>query len=231
MFIQNSVQVLQQSFYNLLWGVSNFIPNLLFAIIIFLIGWFIGSLLGRVVAEAIKALQVDQGLRMAGFGDVMHRAGYQLNTGAFIGALVKWFVIIVFLMAALQMLGLSIVTYFLQQIIVQFLPQVIVAVFILLVAAIVAEVAQGVVAGAARAAGIRSAGFAGTAAKWAIWSFAVIAALSQLGIATAYFQTLFTGLVVALSLAFGLAFGLGGQEAAARFIEKTRDQIHNNNRV
>jgi hypothetical protein len=228
MFIQNSVQVLQQSFYNLLWGVATFIPDFLFAVIIFLIGWFIGVLLGRLVSEAIKAIQIDHALKMAGVDDVVHRAGYTLNSGAFIGALVKWFVIIVFLMASLQILGLSIVSYFLQQIIVQFLPQVIVAVLILLVAAVVAEVAQGVVAGAARAAGIRSAGFAGTAAKWAIWTFAVIAALSQVGIATAYFQTLFTGLVVALSLAFGLAFGLGGQEAAARFIERTREGMHNN---
>jgi hypothetical protein len=227
MFIQNSVQVLEQSFYNLLYGVATFIPNFLFAVIIFIIGWVVGAFLGRIVAEAIRAIQVDHALKMAGVDDVVHRAGYTLNSGKFIGALVKWFVILVFLMAALQIVGLAIVTFFLQQIVLQFLPQVIVAVFILLVAAVVAEVAQGVVAGSARAAGIRSAGFAGTVAKWAIWTFAIIAALSQIGIATAYFQTLFTGLVVALSLAFGLAFGLGGQDAAARFIEKTREGMTN----
>ena len=227
MVIQTWVQVLQQSFYNLLWGVVSFIPNFVFAVIIFLIGWFVGVLLGRVVDEAIKAIRVDHALRAAGLEDVMHRAGYKLNSGAFVGALVKWFVIIVFLMASLQLLGLAQVTFFLQQIVLSFLPQVIVAVLVLLVAAVVAEVAQGVVAGAARAAGIRSAGFAGTVAKWAIWGFAIIVALSQIGIATAYFQTLFTGLVVALSLAFGLAFGLGGQETAARFIEKTRESMNN----
>ncbi|HUD02783.1 MAG TPA: hypothetical protein VMR46_02035 [Candidatus Paceibacterota bacterium] len=227
MVIQTWVQVLQQSFYNLLWGVVSFIPNFVFAVIIFLIGWFVGVLLGRVVDEAIKAIRVDHALRAAGVEDVMHRAGYKLNSGAFMGALVKWFVIIVFLMASLQLLGLAQVTFFLQQIVLSFLPQVIVAVLVLLVAAVVAEVAQGVVAGAARAAGIRSAGFAGTVAKWAIWGFAIIVALSQIGIATAYFQTLFTGLVVALSLAFGLAFGLGGQETAARFLEKTREGMSN----
>ena len=227
MVIQTWVQVLQQSFYNLLWGVISFIPNFVFAVVIFLIGWFVGVLLGRVVDEAIKAIRVDHALRAAGVEDVMHRAGYKLNSGAFMGALVKWFVIIVFLMASLQLLGLAQVTFFLQQIVLSFLPQVIVAVLVLLVAAVVAEVAQGVVAGAARAAGIRSAGFAGTVAKWAIWGFAIIVALSQIGIATAYFQTLFTGLVVALSLAFGLAFGLGGQETAARFLEKTREGMSN----
>jgi hypothetical protein len=227
MVIQTWVEVLQQSFSNLLWGVISFIPNFVFAVVIFLIGWFVGVLLGRVVDEAIKAIRVDHALRAAGVEDVMHRAGYKLNSGAFLGALVKWFVIIVFLLASLQLLGLSQVTYFLQEIVLSFLPQVIVAVLVLLVAAVVADVAQGVVAGAARAAGIRSAGVAGTVAKWAIWGFAIIVALSQIGIATAYFQTLFTGLVVALSLAFGLAFGLGGQETAARFLEKTREGMSN----
>ncbi|HEY5382951.1 MAG TPA: hypothetical protein VIJ88_00095, partial [Candidatus Paceibacterota bacterium] len=69
MVIQTWVQVLQQSFYNLLWGVISFIPNFVFAVIIFLIGWFIGALLGRVVAEAIKAIRVDHALKSAGVED------------------------------------------------------------------------------------------------------------------------------------------------------------------
>lgn len=225
MIVQTWVEVLQMSFSQLLSSAIGFIPNFLFAVIIFVIGWFIGSLLGRVVAQAIRAIKVDQALRSAGVDDVVRRAGYDLDSGAFVGALVKWFVIIVFLMAALTVLNLTAVTLFLNQIVISFLPAVIVAVLILLVAAVIAEVAQGIVVGAARAAGIRSAGFAGAVTKWAIWAFAIIVALSQLGIATQYFQTLFMGIVVALSLAFGLAFGLGGQDAAARFIERTRDQM------
>jgi hypothetical protein len=139
--------------------------------------------------------------------------------------LVKWFVIIVFLMWALQVLALTPVTLFLQQVVISFLPQVIVAVLIVLIGAVLAEVMQNVVTGAARAAGIRSAGFAGALARWSIWIFAIAVALSQLGIGAQYFQTLFMGIVVALALAFGLSFGLGGQEAAARFIEKTREQM------
>lgn len=224
MIVQNWVAVLQQSFNNLLWGVVNFIPNLLLAIIIFVVGWFIASLLGRVVMEAIKAIRVDSALRSAGVEEVVNRAGYSLNSGAFIGALVKWFVIIVFLLAALQALGLSQVTLFIQLGLLPFLARVIVAALIIVVAAVVAEVSQGVVAGAARAAGVRSAGFAGTMARWAIWVFAILAALDTLGV-TPFVQTIFTGVVVALSIAFGLAFGLGGQEAAGRFVDRVRSDI------
>ncbi len=224
MILQQWADVLQQSFNGLLSGLVAFLPNLVFAIIIFIIGWFIGTLLGRVVMEAIRAIRVDHALKTAGLDEVVNRAGYTLNSGAFLGELVKWFVIIVFLLASLQALGLTQVTLFLQLGLLPFLGKVIVAVLVILVAAVVAEVAQSVVAGAARAAGVRSAGVAGTIARYAIWVFAVLVALETLGVGP-YFQTLFTGAVVALSLAFGLAFGLGGQEAAARYIDRTRDSM------
>ena len=225
MIVQTWVDVLQQSFYMLLQGVIGFIPNLLFAVIIFVVGWFIGSILGRVIAQAIKAIKVDHALKTAGVEDIVNRAGFSLDAGEFLGGLVKWFVIIVFLMASLQVLGLTQVTFFLQQVVLSYVPQVIVAVMILLVGAVIAELAQSVVGGAGRAAGTASAGLVAAGARWSIWIFAIIVALSQLGIGTQYFQTLFTGLVVALSLAFGLSFGLGGQESAARFLDKMREQI------
>ncbi len=228
MYFQSLATILQQSFSNLLQNTIAFIPNLVVAVIVFVVGWFLGSVIGRVIAQAVRAAKVDHALKSAGVEDVVKRAGYTLDSGAFLGGLVKWFIIIVFFMFALQVLGLTEVTLFLNQVVLSFIPTVIVAVLILLVAAVIAEVAQGVVVGAARAAGLRSAGLAGTVARWAIWAFAIIVALSQLGIGAAYFQTLFMGIVVALSLAFGLAFGLGGQEAASRFLEKTREQMHKN---
>ena len=213
-------------FYNLLWNVVNFLPNLLFAIIIFVIGWFLAGWIGWLVTEAVKALRVDHALKSAGVDDVVTRAGYTLNSGMFLGLLVKWFVILVFLMASLQVLGLVAVTYFLQAVVVGFLPNVIIAVLIVLVTAVIADVARSVVVGSARAAGVHGAGIAGTIAKWAIWIFGLLAAMEQLQIAQGILQTLFTGVVVALALAFGLSFGLGGQEAASRFIEKTREGMH-----
>jgi hypothetical protein len=72
---------------------------------------------------------------------------------------------------------------------------------------------------------VHAGNLAGTVAKWAIWITAIMAALTQLGIATSLLQTLFAGVVIALSLAFGLAFGLGGRDAAARTIEKIRSDI------
>jgi hypothetical protein len=217
-------QALTLSFQSLFYGLVQYLPNLLLAIIIFVIGWLIGAGLSRVIAQVINSLRVDQALRAAGVERVLERAGFKLNSGKFLGMLVKWFVIVLFLVAALQMLGLTQVNEFLTAVVLGYLPRVIVAVLILLAAAVIAEALQRVVAGSARAAGISTANFLGTITRWAIWIFAILAALDQLGV-TPFIQTLFTGIVVALALAFGLAFGLGGQAVAGRYLERLEKEM------
>lgn len=225
MFLTTWADVLSQSFYNLFYGLIAFLPHLLVAIIIFIIGWLVGAALGRVVAQVVDAIRVDQALRAAGVDRVVERAGFKMNAGAFLGMLVKWFFIVVFLVAALDVLGLTEVTIFLRTVVLGYLPQVIIAVLILLVAAVVSDAAQRIVTGSAQAARLRAANFLGSVTRWAIWIFAILAALDHLQVATDFIQPLFTGIVVALALAFGLAFGLGGQAAAARAIEKMREEV------
>ena len=222
-------QVLTLSFQNLWVGVVNFVPNLVIAVVILILGWLIGALLGRAVWQVFRSLKVDDALRRAGFESFLHRGGVRLDSGAFVGALVKWFVIVVFLVAALDVLGLAQVNLFLQEVVLAYLPRVVAAALVLLVGGVIGDVTGRVVATAARTANIASANFAGAIAKWAIWIFAILVALSHLGIAAAFSQTLFTGVVIAVSLALGLSFGLGGQAQAERFLERLRSDMSGRN--
>lgn len=225
MIVAQSAATLQSSFADVWFTIVQFVPSILAAAVIFIVGWIIGMILAKVVEQIVDVLRIDDALKASGVHEAVKDAGFHLHTGRLLGSLVKWFIVIVFLVAALEVLGLVRVTIFLQQVVLWYLPQVIVAVLILMLAAIVAEVVKGVVSGSARAAGVKQANMAGAVAKWAIWIFAIFAALNQVGVAAAFWQTLFTGIVVALSLAFGLAFGLGGKEAAARAIGRVEDEM------
>ncbi len=229
MLLQTWQQVLTYSFQNLWLGVVSFVPNLVVALVILIIGWLIGAVLGRAVAQVFKSLKVDDALRRAGLESFLHRGGVNLNSGAFVGALVKWFVIVAFLLAAFDVLGLDQVNLFLQEVVLAYIPRVIVAALVLLVAGVAGDFIDRLVVTAAKTAGVRSAHLAGALARWAIWIFAFLVALSQLGIAAAFSQTLFTGVVIAVSLALGLSFGLGGQDAAGKFIERLRGEMSGRN--
>ena len=222
-------QVLQLSFQNLWVGVVNFVPNLVIAIVILVLGWLIGALLGRAIAQVFRSLKVDEALRRAGFESFVRRGGLNLDSGAFIGGLVKWFVIVIFLVAAFDVLGLAQVNLFLQEVVLAYLPRVLAAALVLLVAGVVGDITGRVVLTAAKTAGVQSAHFAAAISKWAVWIFGILVALSHLGIAATFSQTLFTGIVIAISLALGLSFGLGGQQAAANFLERLRGEMSGKN--
>lgn len=224
MFVQTWGEVVTASFQKLWAGFIDFLPSLLGAIIIFLIGWVIAIALGKLVAQIIRALRVDQILSKMGFGRALERAGLRLDSGLFVGELVKWFLIIVFLMAATDILNLPQVTAFLKQVLL-YVPRIIVAVLILLVAVMVANFLQRLVRATVEAARLKSANFLAAVTKWAVLIFALLAALVQLGIAPSLIQTLFTGLVAALAIAVGLAFGLGGKDLAGQALEKLRKEI------
>ncbi|MBI4079796.1 hypothetical protein HY414_01025 [Candidatus Kaiserbacteria bacterium] len=228
MIVSQSANVLQASFADLWFTVMQFLPQLLAAVVIFIIGWIVGVVLYRVVDQVGKVLRIDDALKAAGLHEAAREAGFTFNVGALLGTLVQWFVVIVFLVTALEVLGLSRVTTFLSQVVLFYLPQVIAAILILILAAIVAEAARNIVASSARAAGAHAGNLAGAVAKYAIWVTAILAVLNQLGVASEFVQTLFTGIVVALALGFGLAFGLGGKDAAARTIDRIRSEIAHN---
>jgi small-conductance mechanosensitive channel len=220
LLLQNWGEVFSQSLIGLWYGFINFIPGLLGAIILFIVGFIVGKVVGKAITQLVAALKVDRLFASAGANDFMERAGLKLSVSGFIGGLVKWFIVIVFLMASLQIIGLTQVNDFLSEAVLYYLPKVIIAALVLVIATILADAMKKLVKASAQAANIRSANMLGSITLYSIWIFAFIIALSELGIATAFMQILFTGLIAALAIALGLAFGLGGKEAASRAVEK-----------
>ncbi|MFT5359564.1 MAG: hypothetical protein ACI88L_000022 [Candidatus Paceibacteria bacterium] len=225
MLFQSWAEVFSASLQGLWLGAVGFIPKLLVALIIFVIGWAIGAVVGKAIAQVFAAVKLDELFSKVGADKIFKRAGFKFSLSQFIGEVVKWFLIIVFLMTSLEVMGLSQVNIFLGNVVLGYLPQVIIASLIIVFATVISDATRSVVEGSAKAMGIKSAHFAGSMAKWAIWIFAIIIALSELGIAPAFMQILFTGIIAMLALAGGLAFGLGGKEVATKVLNKASDSV------
>ena len=221
----NYLDTLRTSFDDLAPVVLSIAARLVVALAIFIIGWIIGMFVASIIEKIFKKINVDSALRKAGVETTLQRGGMALNSGYFVGALLKWFIIVVFLISSFQILGLVQVTYFLQQVVIGYLPQVIIAILILMVAVVIGDIVQRIVRASAGAAGVRSSHLLGAIAKWVIWIFALLTVLVQLGIGADLIRILFTGIVVAGAIAFGIAFGLGGQTHASDLITKIKREI------
>jgi len=230
MFFEQWATVFDSSMTGLWYGVIGFLPQLIIAILIFLIGWWLGVFLGRMIARGINSINfISEAFRHVELDKVLEKAGFRLDVGKFFGELVKWFIIIVFLMTSLDVLNLDQVNEFLRGTVLSYLPQVVIAGLILMLAAVIADAMRKLIMGGARAASVRHFKMLGSVAYYAIWIFAFIIALSELGIAAQFMQILFTGVVAMLALAGGLAFGLGGRDAAGRAIDDVSENIRNKN--
>lgn len=208
-------------------GVMSFAPTLLIALLILIVGWIFANGLKRLTIRLFRTLKINEALANAGVDEVLEKGGLQLKAGVFMGTLVKWFILAIFFVVALDILGLQQATEFVQEVIVGFIPKVIVALFILLVAAIIANTLSKSVVAAVQAttSNEKKARVLGKVAYVAVLTVAVLAALNQIGIAPELVQMLFAGIVFAAALALGLSFGLGGRDTAARYLDKlTRDQ-------
>lgn len=227
----NSVQTwgeaITMSLLNLWERFVIFLPSLVGAILVFVAGWVVAVALGKAVEHIVKIIRIDDVIEKAGTKARMRKVGVDLNIAKFFGGLVKWFLVLVFLMAATDILHLTQVTSFLNSIVL-YIPNVIVAAVILAVAMLVGNFSYSFIKGSTKVAGIVSATLLATVAKWAIVIFGLLAALIQLGVASSLINTLFIGLVAMLALAGGLAFGLGGKDEAALILKKLRREITEN---
>jgi hypothetical protein len=200
------------------------IPSFIGALVVFAAGWVVAVALGKIVEKIMKTIKIDNAFQNIGWGHWFGDMGISPNASSFFGGIARWFLVLVFLMAATDILQLTQVTTFLNSILL-YIPNVAVSVIILAIVFLVGNFAYSVVRGSTKAAGVMSATLLASVSKWSIIAFGVLAALLQLGIAESLVNTIFIGVIAMLSLAGGLAFGLGGKEEAALILRKLREGI------
>jgi hypothetical protein len=192
----------------------SFIPKLVAGAIVLLIGVIVASLLKQLLISIFKALSIEKFLKKYGVPELKE----EFSWTNILAELVRWFVIVLFLVPTAEVWGLSKVTAVLNQVL-MYLPSVFVAAIIAMVGFVFARLTHDVVLVSIKNVDPKTSSAIASVARWAINIFVILAVLTQLGVAADLIRILFTGLVAMMALAGGIAFGLGGQGGAKELID------------
>jgi len=208
-----------------LWkGFLVFVPKVLGALIVFFLGWLLANGIGRLATELLRRLRFNDIFERTGWKASFQKAEIKVDISEFFGAIAKWILVGVFLLAAVQIMGFLQFAAFLTRVL-SFIPNVIVTVLIFVVAVVLSDILEKVVVASVERARIGYARLAGLLVRWAILGFAFLAILVQLGIARELVITLFTGIIGIFVVSFGLAFGLGGRDIAAEILRDLMEKL------
>ncbi len=201
-----------------------FIPKFIGFLVIILVGWIVATLVSKAVVFLLRKVGFDNMANRIGLTRMEQRMGMRLDPAGVLGKVVYWFIFLIFLIPAVDSLGLTSVSNILNSII-AYIPNVFVAIIVLFLGTLLATFVSDIVRGATASANVGSPSVFAGIARWAIIGFAALIALEQLQIAPSLMNILFTAIVGAAAIAFGLAFGLGGQETARRLLARSENTV------
>lgn len=194
--------------------ILSFLPKLIAGFLVLFIGMIVASLVKDLVRLVFKYFRVEKWLAVSGVAKAEETSIWP----NLFGELVRWVIIFVFLMSAVETWGIPKVADVLEQLL-NFIPNVFIVVVIGWIGLVVGRFAHDIVRHGVRGLGSHEALVLGNAARYTIVFFTVLIILTQLGVAAELVKILFTGIVGMLALALGLAFGLGGKEHASKLLD------------
>lgn len=226
MIIQTWLDLLQVSFNGVWLQFVGFLPSLIGAALIFVLGVLVALVLERIAERIVHHVKLDSLLVKLNVNEYLHRANLQLDSGYFLGKVVYWLVFLSFVLATSDVLGFDALSVFIGDILF-YIPNVLVAFLIMVATLVVAEFLRRLISASILGARMHSAKFLGLLTWWTVFVFGSLTAVSQLGVAVTIINGIVVSLMVMLALAGGLAFGLGGKDEAARLLVKLREEWEN----
>lgn len=192
-------------------GVIRFIPVLLSAVLIFLIGVLVARWAKLLVVKLLNVARLADIISTPTVKKFLKNASISSRIDDVIGEIIRYLIILIFFITGVNLLGLSTVTQVLNGVL-AYLPQVFAAILILIAGILLAGFLEKLVKGSLGSADLRSSRLIGKFTSYLIMVVTILAVISQLGIAQPFVGTIFIGFVAMLSLALGLGFGLGSKD-------------------
>lgn len=214
------------SSWNQVWSAFfGFIPVFLGAVLIFLIGILVAGWAKKLIEQVLGFAHLEDLSRKSGFASYLERADIRLTATEILGNIAKWLLLLIFFIAAVEVLGLTVVSVVLTSIL-SYIPNVFAAALIFGAGIFIANLVDGLVRGAVATVDHESARGIGKLARWVVLVVGFFAAVGQLKIAPALTDTFFQGLTWTLVLILGLSIGLGSKDIVARLLDDWYKKIN-----
>jgi len=217
--MRDQLQLILQSFETTWQQVAALTPRLVVAAALLTVGWLLAGFAERLVVRTLRALKLDAAAEHTGVEDFLVRGGVRFTAVTLIGQLVYWGLLMLFVLAASNVLGLSESITLIDRV-GAYLPNVLAALVVLVFGGVFARLMRGVVAAYLNNMGVRGANHVAVLVQLAILAFVVLLSLEQLRIDVAILNSAFLIAFAAGCLALALAFGFGGRAWAASVIER-----------
>jgi len=203
--------------------LAAFLPVLIGALLILLVGWLVARLLQQVLVKALKALRVDDLSRQTGLADILHKGAVPHTFSELTGIFVYWLVLLAALVSAVNTLGLTAAAELLDRVLL-YVPNVLAGVIILILGSFFASLVGSLVQTVSANAGIHQGRLLGQVARVALIVFAVEVALEKF-IGTTTLHTQLNIVIAAVAFGASLAFGLGCKDLAGRWVADVVEKL------
>ena len=200
------------------------LPRFLGAIVVFAIGLILAFWVKRLVVQFLKVVRFEKLAQSTGVDKYLKKADIKLSLVDLLGTVFEWIIILVFFLAVVDILGLSVVSTVLAQVL-GYVPNVLASALIFAAGYIVAGFVDGLVRGALASVDHDAAKPVGRLARWVIIVVAAFAAIDQLQIARNFIATFFQGLTYTIVLVVGLSVGLGAKDLVAKILNDWYEKI------
>ncbi len=213
------IDEIQKSLQNTFGKIGDFLPTLLSALVILIIGWIIAKMIKWALLKVLRAVKIDTVADNVGINGYLTKGGIKKNASGLIATLGYWTIMFTVLTMFFNTLGLDVVSNLLTEVI-SYIPNIIVACLLLIVGMYLAEFVSGLVVGALKGGDFENPDMVGRIAYGAVMFFTIAIVLDQLGIGQNIVNTVVTVIMSGAGLAFAIAFGLGGKDWAAGIMNK-----------
>ncbi len=201
------------TFVEIVSDIVNWLPALLGALLWLIVGWLVARAAQFILASLLRRLGFDRISDRAGATQFLRNAGVDSTSSELLARVVYWIVLLIFLLAAADSLGLDGIVETLGAL-VGYLPSVLAAALILLLGSLLSRVAGDTVGALAIQAGVAGGQTLGQVVRYVLLIFVLILAIGQLGIETTLLTNVTTVIITATAFALALAFGIGSRDLA-----------------